>query len=239
MTFIESAIQILHQNNNQPMKPRDIWNKISEQNLMKSSGKTPWATLHTMLLYHSKSEYKNKKYFKIVSINPNKFCLLEYSDKISIIDELVNVDDLVSDRILLYQITSKELNWKKLSLYNHEENIEYELTDCEEYTYIIEDKAHATLKIGKTKNDPELRLNQLKTANPSISLLHVFPSTQHSESELHQMFNDFQKDLEWFFYSKGLKTFMSEETSKHYSIVESYKKRIELNEIESKMFSKF
>lgn len=228
MTFIEAAIEILRQNGNQPMKSRDIWNKISEQNLIKTNGKTPWASLNTKLLYHSKPEYNKKLYFNIVSDKPQKFTLLDLNTiHLSIEDD--NISDDFIEVSPLYSITSKELGWKKLSVYNNNDNIEYRLSDCDEYTYIIEDKAHATIKIGKTKNDPELRFNQLKTANPSIKLLHVFPSDQWSESDLHNKFNDIQKDLEWFFFTKGLRIFITEEMNKHDKIIFSYEKRKELD----------
>ena len=75
----------------------------------------------------------------------------------------------------------------------------------------------------------ELRFNQLKTANPSIKLLHVFPSDQWSESDLHEKFSDVQKDLEWFFFTKGLRMFIWEEMNKHGRIIFSYDKRKELD----------
>ena len=103
----------------------------------------------------------------------------------------------------------------------------------------MEDKAHDTVKIGKTTNEPELRLNSLRTANPSIKLLHVFPSTQYSESELHQKFEDFRKDREWFFYAKKVKDFISLELQKHNEIIGSYEKRLELDKLESSMLGKF
>jgi hypothetical protein len=207
MTFIEASIEILKQNGNQPLSSREIWNKISEQNLVKTKGKTPWASLNTILIFHSRSEYKKKLYFNIASNKPLKFTILDLNTiHLGIEKEDTNIEEEETlEKSLLYSITSKELEWKKLTVYNNNENIEYELLDCQEYTYIIEDKAHATIKIGKTKNDPELRFNQLKTANPSIKLLHVFPSEQWSESDLHQKFGDIQKDLEWFFFTKGLR----------------------------------
>jgi len=246
MTFSEAAIKILKDNKNLPMSSNDIWVQIENQNLIKSEGKTPWATLNAILIcadINSKSKYKVKNssrlFFESIGSNPMKFRLLDittneidYTNQKEIIKEEIN-----TEKILLYQITSKSLGWKKLSVYNNNENIEYLIEDCEEYTYVMEDIAHATLKIGKTKNDPEIRLNQLKTGNPSISILHVFPSTQYSESDLHQRFNDFQKDLEWFFYSKGLKTFLSNEIAKHESIITSFLIREELNAKEKQMLN--
>lgn len=236
MTFVEAAIEILKQNNNDFMKPREIWKQIANQNLVKFTGKTPWLSLNTLLLYHSRPEYKKKLYFNVTSDKPLKFNIKDLNTITSGVDngdKVMVSDDL--DKILLYQITSKDLGWKKLSIYNDNNNIEYVIEDCEEYTYIIEDKAHAAIKIGKTKNDPEQRLNQLRTGNPSLTILHVFPSSQFSESQLHKKFEDFQKDLEWFFYAKGLKSFMSEELNRHESIISSYFKKKELEEKENLM----
>lgn len=237
MTFIEASIEILKQNGNQPLSSREIWNKISEQNLVKTKGKTPWASLNTILIFHSRSEYKKKLYFNIASNKPLKFTILDLNTiHLGIEKEDTNIEEEETlEKSLLYSITSKELEWKKLTVYNNNENIEYELSDCNEYTYIIEDKAHATIKIGKTKNDPELRFNQLKTANPSIKLLHVFPSDQWSESDLHQKFGDIQKDLEWFFFTKGLRIFISEEMNKHGRMLFSYEKKKELDISEKMM----
>jgi len=233
MTYIEAAIEILKQNGNQPMKPREIWNEISKQGLIKTKGKTPWASLNTILLFHSRPEYNKKLYFKISSEKPLKFTILHLDVVNKFFED--SMEDIIIERSNLYSITSKELEWKKLTVYNNNENIEYELSDCQEYTYIIEDKAHATIKIGKTKNDPDLRFNQLKTANPSINLLHVFPSDQWTESDLHEKFNDFQKDLEWFFFTRGLRTFISEEMNKHGRILLSYEKNKELENLEKTM----
>jgi hypothetical protein len=245
MTFIGAAKKILIDCGNLPLTSNQIWEKIKEKGLVNTNGKTPWASLNTILLTHSQnSPVKTPSKvptIEIIGSNPMKFRLLSLTENINDPNYL-NGEDFINkkiedEKILLYQITSKSLNWKKLSVFNNNENIEYLLSDCEEYTYIMEDKAHATLKIGKTKNDPESRLNQLKTGNPSINILHVFPSTQYSESDLHQRFNDFQKDLEWYFYTKVLKTFLSIEIEKHESIFNSFLIREELNNKENHMLN--
>jgi hypothetical protein len=229
------------------MTPREVWNQIDLMGLYKTKGKTPWASVNSEALIHSiNSPVKNRKvyarkngevpeYFEIVDKKPMKFILSNISTiHLGIEEEDSNIEETL-EKSPLYFITSKELEWKKLTVYNNNENIEYELSDCNEYTYIIEDKAHATIKIGKTKNDPELRFNQLKTANPSIKLLHVFPSEQWSESDLHQKFGDIQKDLEWFFFTKGLRIFISEEMNKHGRMLFSYEKKKELDISEKMM----
>jgi hypothetical protein len=143
-----------------------------------------------------------------------------------------------SDRVLLYQITDKSLGLNKLNVYNdfNDMQLVYELEDCEEFTYIMFDRAHDTIKIGKTKNDPELRLAQLRTANPSIQLLHTFPSSLYSEKDLHNKFYDHLKDLEWYYYARGVRKFITDESEKHKKILEAYKKRAELDNLESDIF---
>ena len=110
--------------------------------------------------------------------------------------------------------------------------MEYRISNCDEFTYIIEDKHHPSLKIGKTTNDPEQRLSNLKTGNPSISLYHVFPSSLYTEKELHEKFQDYKKDLEWFWPTNGLTYFLSEEIEKHKEILNSYNKKKELDNLE-------
>jgi hypothetical protein len=144
-------------------------------------------------------------------------------------------EDIEKEEIPIYQITSKSLDWKKLSIYKKNGIVEYGLDDCEEYTYLFIDRVHSILKIGRTKNVPELRFTQLKTANPNIEILHVFPSTQYSESELHKRFNDFRKELEWFFYSKSLNVFLTNELEKHNSIITSFFIQQELTNNETTM----
>lgn len=240
MKFNEAIIKVLEDSGNLPMTSKEIWNKISESKLIDSVGKTPQATINTQLLIYSintKSKIKREKsLFEIVESTPMKFRLYK-KDTIKVYSEPQEIEIPNENSIKIYEITSKELNWKKLTIVNNNENIEYNISDCTEYTYIMEDKAHATIKIGKTKNDPELRLNQLKTANPSISLLHVFPSTQFSENELHMKFEDFRKDLEWFFHTKGLREFLEKEILKHNSIIKAFNKKNELNSIENSILS--
>lgn len=240
MRFIEAAIKILNETNC-PMTSNEIWDIIKGRNWVMTGGKTPQYTLNAQMILYSinttaKGKHKDSLFKIIENTRPYKFVLLD-SDVI-VEDELVIKDDSI-DKILLYQIVDKSLDWRTLSIFNHDENIEYHLSDTGEFTYIMEDQAHDTVKIGKTTNEPEFRLNSLRTANPSIKLLHVFPSSQYSESELHQKFEDFRKDREWFFYAKKVKDFIQSELRKHKDIIESYDKRLELDKLESFMLEKF
>lgn len=251
MTFLEAATRVLRGNNNQPMSSREIWDEIEKQSLVQTKGKTPWASLSTVMLYSTINETKISSkndilLFKIVEKNPYKFILVDengigddyiYKNNIQQIEKDENSTQIeIVEKILLYQITSEFLDWKTLSVYNNEDNIEYQFSDCQNYTYIMYDKAHETIKIGTTSNKPDLRLNQLKTANPSIEMIHVFPGTLYSEKELHQKFDDIRKDREWFFNAKSLKNFLSSEMKKHEAAFEAFKKRKELDEVESKLF---
>ena len=51
MTFLEAAIEVLVQNKNQPMASREIWNKISELNLVNTLYEEYWLDIFiTMVL---------------------------------------------------------------------------------------------------------------------------------------------------------------------------------------------
>lgn len=243
MKFIEAALQIMSESN-QPMTSIEIWDIIKSRGMVTTTGKTPQATLNAqMILYSSntsaKFKHKQSLFTIIENTRPYKYILLN-SDKNLDKAPILEIEDVSkSVSVLLYQIVDRSLEWKTLSIFNHDENIEYHVSDTSEFTYIMEDQAHETVKIGKTTNEPELRLNSLRTANPSIKLLHVFPSTQYSESELHQKFEDFRKDREWFFYAKKLKDFVNSELKKHKDIIISYEKRLELDKLEVSMLDKF
>jgi hypothetical protein len=122
--------------------------------------KNSMGTTHTIL---NITKYKDEVENLLESIVPSE---------IEIKDLDYSTTEETSDKVLLYQITDKSLGLKKLNIYNDfkEMQLVYELDQCEEFTYIMFDRAHDTIKIGKTKNDPELRLAQLRTANPSIIL---------------------------------------------------------------------
>jgi hypothetical protein len=241
MKFIEAALKILNENNT-PITANDLWEIIESRKLVPTMGKTPWQSLNAqMILYSSnstaKGKHKNSLFTIIENTRPYQYILFNPNDKI--ISEPSEIEETPIERVLLYQIVDKSLDWKTLSIYNHDENIEYHLGDSMEFTYIMEDQAHSTVKIGRTTNEPELRLNSLKTANPSIKLLHVFPSSQYSESELHKKFEIFRKDREWFFHANDVKDFIQSELIKHRDILESYEKRLELDKLESSMLNKF
>lgn len=51
MRFLDAAIKILLDNGNKPMSANDIWKEISKQKLVETNGKTPWASLNTIILY--------------------------------------------------------------------------------------------------------------------------------------------------------------------------------------------
>lgn len=196
-----------------------IERRIFPQNIKNSMGAT-----HTIV--------DLKKYNEEIST------IIETSIQSSDFESVEIKKEIEGEKVLLYEVTDKSLEWKKIKVYNDYNDMQlvYEVVNCEEFTYVMYDKAHETIKIGKTKNDPESRLSQLRTGNPSIVLLHTFPSSLYPEKELHVKFSDYQKDLEWFFYTKGLKLFISEEQKKHKKIIESYQKRQELDKSEYEVF---
>lgn len=148
--------------------------------------------------------------------------------------------DLDNDRKLIYQLVDQILDWKTLSIYTHEGNIEYSLSNNQEdLVYMILDRARNTVKIGFTSRELQKRINEHKTSNPHIELYHVFPNTQYTEGDLHKMFDDLHDSGEWFFLGKKLKDFVESEKSKHKSILNSYKIKLELNQLETIMLQNF
>jgi len=137
-----------------------IWKGKISKTIISNSMKNSMGTTHTIL---NITKYKDEVENLLESIVPSE---------IEIKDLDYSTTEETSDKVLLYQITDKSLGLKKLNIYNDfkEMQLVYELDQCEEFTYIMFDRAHDTIKIGKTKNDPELRLAQLRTANPSIIL---------------------------------------------------------------------
>jgi hypothetical protein len=96
MTFIEAAQLILKQNDNQPMSAREIWDEIEEQDLVETSGATPWATLNASILTYadnSRSRIQRKiKLFHVVSDNPAMFILINPEQEVQPVEEPVEDD---------------------------------------------------------------------------------------------------------------------------------------------------
>lgn len=79
MTFMEAAQYVLKNNNNNPMTGFEIWEQA--ENLVKTSGKTPWDSMNAqMILYSENSTAKGKKknsLFRIIEgTKPYKFVLI-------------------------------------------------------------------------------------------------------------------------------------------------------------------
>lgn len=85
MTFTDAAKFILEEFSNKPMTSREIWDEIKKRNLVKTNGKTPWATINTIILNDCLDSpvngSKSRNIFKIVDSNPAKFILNNYMPK--------------------------------------------------------------------------------------------------------------------------------------------------------------
>jgi hypothetical protein len=86
MTFIEAANEVLRRNGNIPMSSSEIWSEIEKFGIYKSDGKTPWASLNTIMLGASDNttikQKQKRSYYTIVSKNPIKFIMLESNNGI-------------------------------------------------------------------------------------------------------------------------------------------------------------
>lgn len=85
MNFIEAAKFILNEFENKPMTSKEIWNEIDSRNLVKTVGKTPWASMNTILLSDCVDSpvtgNKTRNIFRIVEKSPSKFILNNYMSK--------------------------------------------------------------------------------------------------------------------------------------------------------------
>jgi hypothetical protein len=101
-TFTTAAIKVLKNNSNNPMSAREIWDEIEKKNLYTTTGKTPAASLSTIMLSSSSNsniKQKSKKiFFECVGENPIKFKLINFLSnrvKDTLIDEgFVTLDKL-------------------------------------------------------------------------------------------------------------------------------------------------
>ena len=120
-------------------------------------------------------------------------------------------------------ITSEELEWKVIKIVYDENSISFKEEPIIEYTYIISDSLNATYKIGRTTNNPLERLGNLRTANPRVSLKMVFPFQEFSEKELHEKYDAYRKDREWFFSTKEMTDFVEKTVDRNENLIKMYK----------------
>jgi hypothetical protein len=85
MTFIDAAKFILNEFENKPMTSKEIWDEIDKRSLVKTGGKTPQASLNSIILGECVDSPVNgnrsRNIFKIVEKNPAKFILNNYMSK--------------------------------------------------------------------------------------------------------------------------------------------------------------
>jgi hypothetical protein len=85
MTFIDAAKFILEEFGNKPMSNKEIWDEIDKRNLVRTGGKTPWASLNTIILNDCVDSpvkgNKSRDIFKIMDKSPAKFILNNYMPK--------------------------------------------------------------------------------------------------------------------------------------------------------------
>jgi hypothetical protein len=242
MKFKEAAIEILKKSS-VPLTASEIWNKIKENNYdVGIKGKTPAATLATVLLYSSNNSdsyyhYKNPL-FTIVSENPNKYDLIEklINSELDVID--TNKND-IPDNIELEPFYECVLDDKEtiLKIFNVDSVLTYKTEKGNSFTYFFPDDAKSQLKIGKT-NNIENRFNTLKTGNPDINVELVLPSEAYEKS-LHNKFEKYHHKLEWYFYTKEIREFITHEKKKRQLAIDCWREYNESIKIENNFLRLF
>lgn len=233
MTFREAAIQVLKNNNNTPMSASEIWENAENDNLVKTKGKTPSASMFTILLMHSNNSVtcrKGKSFFTIVDENPHKFKIIEEENYIEEQEEIIEDDKLIYECVL----DDGDL----LRIYNNDGTLEYQKVNCDVgYTYFILDPQFDKVKIGRETKMGD-RLKNFLTSNPRLEHMFSFPNALN-EKYFHRKFDSLHSEREWFFHGKGIKDFINKEEIKREDAIKSYNLYLESKEQEKKFLSHF
>jgi len=102
LTFAKAAQVILQENGNVPMTGEEIWDEIVSRELVDTTGKTPKSSLISIMRIHSvngNTKRKLTEIFKIVSLRPSKFILInpeEIQDvpDVEVIETEIETDDV-------------------------------------------------------------------------------------------------------------------------------------------------
>jgi hypothetical protein len=121
MTFADAGKFILEEFGNKPMSATEIWSEISKRNLVRTSGKTPGASLNTILsslsvnlekVAENRDTRKNweikNSIFEIVSTNPYKYRLSNYMPK-HIKENLTN-NGFITKEMLIEILSKNNIN---------------------------------------------------------------------------------------------------------------------------------
>lgn len=78
------------------------------------------------------------------------------------------------------------------------------------FVYFIQGKITRLIKIGKTSNLIEIRLNQIQSNSPdNLTFLGGTLETAYTEEMLHKIFSGYRKHGEWFLPSKEIISFVN------------------------------
>lgn len=115
------------------------------------------------------------------------------------------------DQSCEYCATSWELNFEygKGATYIYLSNVQEPQLQPTGSVYFIEAVGTHRIKIGFSAN-PSQRLRSLQTGSPyKLRILATIQANEHTEKEIHEQFDEYRLDGEWFHACKGLRTFIS------------------------------
>jgi hypothetical protein len=111
-TFISASIQVLKDFENKPMSAKEIWDYIEKLGIYKTTGKTPSASLNTILSgssINSNNSNKSKRLiFECVGEKPIKYRLLNYTPK-RVRESLIE-DGFLTKEILIEILLKNNIN---------------------------------------------------------------------------------------------------------------------------------
>jgi hypothetical protein len=111
-TFISASIQVLKKFENIPMTAKEIWDHIEKTGIYKTDGKTPAATLNSLMSsssVNSNNSNKSKKLiFECVGEKPIKYRLLNYTPK-RVRESLIE-DGFITKEMLIEILSKNNIN---------------------------------------------------------------------------------------------------------------------------------
>ena len=111
-TFISASINVLKFFENKPMSAKEIWDHIEKNGIYKTSGKTPAASLNTIMSgssINSNNSNKSKKMiFECVGDKPIKYRLINYTPK-RIRESLID-DGFITKEMLIEILSKNNIN---------------------------------------------------------------------------------------------------------------------------------
>jgi|APHM01.1.fsa_nt_gi T5orf172 domain. len=240
MNYEEAAIEAFRLSNNEAKTAKELWQIIESEGLKESSGKTPWATLRTVLTRHSDNPYESRPerngevfFDRLTEESPDKFKLIEkQNENLNTVEKCIENE---KENQFVTEVTSSKIDWQKVIVKNNNGNLEYHTENCVQYTYFITGQHKEKVKIGKTRQTPEDRLKSMSTGHPDLNIAIAVPASKLSESQAHKKFDNERHRDEWFFRTKRIRNYIKRQKQLTENVIERYRYEQKMKELDAKV----